>query len=60
MNKEKKSLPAVKQQISVAFEQELQDLLTPRSVLLAKEQEKKDNLNQYNNIPIVGDGMLIW
>ena len=60
MNKDTSSLPAVKQQISVAFEQELQDLLTPRSVLLAKEQEKKDNLNQYNNIPIVGDGMLIW
>ena len=60
MNKDTNSLPAVKQQISIAFEQELQNLLMPKSVLKLKEQEEKDNLNQYNNIPIVGDGMLIW
>ena len=60
MNKDTSSLPAVKQQVSIAFEQELQNLLMPKSVLKLKEQEEKDNLNQYNNIPIVGDGMLIW
>lgn len=60
MNKDTSSLPAVKQQVSVAFEQELQNLLMPKSVLKLKEQEEKDNLSQYNNIPIVGDGMLIW
>lgn len=60
MNQANPDTPIARQQISVAFEQELQNLLTPRSVLIAQQEEKKENANKYNNMPVVGDGMLIW
>lgn len=51
----------VQNQINVAFEQELQDLLTPKSI---KEQMKKDkeanDTYQYNSPAYVSQGMLIW
>ena len=51
----------VQNQINVAFEQELQDLLTPKSI---KEQMKKDkeanDAYQYNSPAYVSQGMLIW
>lgn len=61
MNQVNEDTPIARQQISVAFEQELQNLLTPKSILIAQQEEKKkENANPYNNRPIVGDGMLIW
>lgn len=61
MNQVNENTPIARQQISVAFEQELQNLLTPKSILIAQQEEKKkENANPYNNRPIVGDGMLIW
>ena len=44
-------------QVSVAFEQELQNLLTPASILRAQEEEKKKPLPSG---PMVGNGMIVW
>lgn len=48
-------------QINIAFEQELQNLMTPKSI---KEQQQKDKEDtdkyQYNSPAYVSQGMLIW
>lgn len=53
--------PQMKQQINIDFEKALQEILMPKSIKEAQEQEKKTQTNNsYNNIPIIGDSMLIW
>lgn len=51
----------VKKQVNIAFEQELQNLLTPASIRKEQEEDKKRiNNSPYGNRPIVTNGMLIW
>ena len=55
------SSPQMRQQINIDFENALQEILIPKSIKEAQEQEKKNQANNpYNNIPIIGDSMLIW
>ena len=51
----------VREQVSVAFEEELQNLLMPQSILNAhKEDKKNQEKNPMFNGTIAMDGMLIW
>lgn len=60
-NKLNASSSEVKKQVNIAFEQELQNLLTPQSIKREQEEEKKRiNNSPYGNRPIVTNGMLIW
>ena len=60
-NKLNSSPSEVKKQVNIAFEQELQNLLTPTSIRREQEEEKKRISNSpYGNRPIVTNGMLIW
>lgn len=60
-NKVNQSLPQAKRQVSIEFEKELQNILSPNSIKKAAENEKiKYKNTPYENMPIVHGGMLIW
>lgn len=50
----------MRKQINVDFEQELQNMLTPKSIQNAINEDKKNNNNYTSSRPIVSGGMLIW
>lgn len=53
---------AMRNQVNIEFERELQNLFEPRSIQQAKkqEQEQQKKADPYNSRPVVAQGMLIW
>lgn len=62
INNQQTEAAAIRKQVNVEFEKELQNLFEPRSIqqIKQKEKEQQQKADPYNNRPIVSQGMLIW
>lgn len=50
----------IRKQVNIEFEKELQNMLVPKSIQNAINEDNKNNNNSTSSRPIVSGGMLIW
>ena len=50
----------IRRQVNIEFEKELQNMLVPKSIQNAINEDNKNNNNSTSSRPIVSGGMLIW
>ena len=50
----------IKKQVNIEFEKELQNMLVPKSIQNAINEDRKNNDSSTSSRPIVSGGMLIW